>query len=236
VHQSNFRTVGFVEDVPLPALCELGVPVIDDVGSGWLAGQPGAVAGRGGGVPIDEPHLAASVAAGAALTCCSGDKLLGGPQAGLIVGRRDAVDAARRHPLARALRIDKLSLAALEATLRLYRDPEAARREVPVLAMLFANPDTLAARAQQIAAGIGDRARIITAAARIGGGSLPLPELEGPAVALDAEPAALARALRAGEPPVIGRIHDGQVLLDPRTLVEDEVPAVIRAVQAALAG
>jgi L-seryl-tRNA(Ser) seleniumtransferase len=236
VHQSNFRTVGFVEDVPLPALCELGVPVIDDVGSGWLAGQPGAVAARGGGVPIDEPHLAASVAAGAALTCCSGDKLLGGPQAGLIVGRRDAVDAARRHPLARALRIDKLSLAALEATLRLYRDPEAARREVPVLAMLFANPDTLAARAQQIAAGIGDRARIITAAARIGGGSLPLLELEGPAVALDAEPAALARALRAGEPPVIGRIHDGQVLLDPRTLVEDEVPAVIRAVQAALAG
>jgi L-seryl-tRNA(Ser) seleniumtransferase len=236
VHQSNFRTVGFVEDVPLPALCELGVPVIDDVGSGWLAGQPGAVAGRGGGVPIDEPHLAASVAAGAALTCCSGDKLLGGPQAGLIVGRRDAVDAARRHPLARALRIDKLSLAALEATLRLYRDPEAARREVPVLAMLFANPDTLAARAQQIAAGIGDRARIVTAAARIGGGSLPLLELEGPAVALDAEPAALARALRAGEPPVIGRIHDGQVLLDPRTLVEDEVPAVIRAVQAALAG
>jgi L-seryl-tRNA(Ser) seleniumtransferase len=236
VHQSNFRTVGFVEDVPLPALCELGVPVIDDVGSGWLAGQPGAVAGRGGGVPIDEPHLAASVAAGAALTCCSGDKLLGGPQAGLIVGRRDAVDAARRHPLARALRIDKLSLAALEATLRLYRDPEAARREVPVLAMLFANPDTLAARAQQIAAAIGDRARIVTAAARIGGGSLPLLELEGPAVALDAEPAALARALRAGEPPVIGRIHDGQVLLDPRTLVEDEVPAVIRAVQAALAG
>jgi L-seryl-tRNA(Ser) seleniumtransferase len=236
VHQSNFRTVGFVEDVPLPALCELGVPVIDDVGSGWLAGQPGAVAGRGGGVPIDEPHLAASVAAGAALTCCSGDKLLGGPQAGLIVGRRDAVDAARRHPLARALRIDKLSLAALEATLRLYRDPEAARREVPVLAMLFANPDTLAARAQQIAAAIGDRARIVTAAARIGGGSLPVLELEGPAVALDAEPAALARALRAGEPPVIGRIHDGQVLLDPRTLVEDEVPAVIRAVQAALAG
>jgi L-seryl-tRNA(Ser) seleniumtransferase len=105
-----------------------------------------------------------------------------------------------------------------------------------VLAMLFANPDTLAARAQQIAAAIGDRARIVTAAARIGGGSLPLLELEGPAVALDAEPAALARALRAGEPPVIGRIHDGQVLLDPRTLVEDEVPAVIRAVQAALAG
>ncbi len=140
---------------------------------------------------MDEPHLAASVAAGAALTCCSGDKLLGGPQAGLIVGQRDAVAAARRHPLARALRIDKLSLAALEATLRLYRDPERAMREVPVLAMLFADPDTLVARAERIAEGIGERARIVTAVAKIGGGSLPLLELEGPAVALEAEPEAL---------------------------------------------
>jgi L-seryl-tRNA(Ser) seleniumtransferase len=228
VHQSNFRTVGFVEDVAIEALCELGVPVIDDIGSGWLAGQPGPFE--------EEPLIGASVAAGAALTCCSGDKLLGGPQAGLIVGRRDAVDAARRHPLARALRIDKLSLAALEATLRLYRDPEAARREVPVLAMLFADADTLAARAERLAAGIGDRAEIVTAVARIGGGSLPLLELEGPAVALDGEPGALARALRSGEPPVIGRIHDGRVLLDPRTLTDDEVPIVIGAVRGALAG
>ncbi len=260
VHQSNFRTVGFVEDVPVQELCELGVPVIDDVGSGWLASQPGPPgwegrAGAGGGavggeddptvalaggggptVVVDEPHLAASVAAGAALTCCSGDKLLGGPQAGLIVGRREAVAAARRHPLARALRIDKLSLAALEATLRLYRDPEAARREVPVLAMLFADPATLAARADRLAGGIGERASIVTAVAKIGGGSLPLLELEGPAVALDGEPEALARALRSGEPPVIARIHDGQVLLDPRTLTEDELPIVVRAVRGALAG
>ncbi len=235
VHQSNFRTVGFVEDVPVQELCELGVPVIDDVGSGWLASQPDSKEG-GGAEVVDEPQLAASVAAGAALTCCSGDKLLGGPQAGLIVGRRDAVAAARRHPLARALRIDKLSLAALDATLRLYRDPEAARREVPVLAMLFTDPETLAARAERIVTGIGDRARIVTAVAKIGGGSLPLLELEGPAVALDAEPEALARALRCGEPPVIARIHDGQVLLDPRTLTEDEVPIVVRAVQGALAG
>jgi L-seryl-tRNA(Ser) seleniumtransferase len=235
VHQSNFRTVGFVEDVPVEALCELGVPVIDDVGSGWLASQPGQELGSGV-IAVDEPHLAASVAAGAALTCCSGDKLLGGPQAGLIVGRRDAVAAARRHPLARALRIDKLSLAALEATLRLYRDPERAMREVPVLAMLFADPDTLVARAERIAEGIGERARIVTAVAKIGGGSLPLLELEGPAVALEAEPEALVRALRANEPPVIARIHDGQVLLDPRTLTEDEVPIVVRAVRGALAG
>ncbi|MGH2895627.1 MAG: L-seryl-tRNA(Sec) selenium transferase, partial [Solirubrobacteraceae bacterium] len=160
VHQSNFRTVGFVEEVSVEALCELGVPVIDDVGSGWLASQPALLWGAGGGVAVDEPLIAASVAAGAALTCCSGDKLLGGPQAGLIVGRHDAVAAARRHPLARALRIDKLSLAALEATLGLYRDPERARAEIPVLAMLAVDEGTLAARAGRLAAAIGDQASV----------------------------------------------------------------------------
>jgi L-seryl-tRNA(Ser) seleniumtransferase len=224
VHQSNFRTVGFVEEVPVEALCELGVPVIDDIGSGWLAGQPALVGGEGA-----EPDLRDSVAAGAALVCCSGDKLLGGPQSGLIVGRREAVDAARGHPLARALRIDKLSLAALEGTLRLYRDPERARTEIPVLAMLDVGEDELAARAQRIAQEIGGRARIVRAAGRVGGGALPLLALEG-------EPEALAAALRRHEPPVIARIHDGQVLLDPRTLTDDEVPIVVRAVRGALAG
>ncbi len=227
VHQSNFRTVGFVEDVPVEALCELGVPVIDDIGSGWLAGSL---------IAIDEPAIPASVAAGAALVCCSGDKLLGGPQAGLIVGRRETVAAARRHPLARALRIDKLSLAALEATLRLYRDPDRARTEIPVLAMLDMAECDLAARARQIAQAIGEPAQIVRAVGRVGGGALPLLELEGPAVALKGEPEALARALREHEPPVIARIHDGQVLLDPRTLTEEQVPLVVRAAQAALAG
>ena len=220
VHQSNFRTIGFVEDVPVGALCELGVPVIDDVGSGWV----------GGAVAVEEPAVADSVAAGAALVCCSGDKLLGGPQAGLIVGRQDAVAAARRHPLARAMRIDKLSLAALEATLRLYRDPQRALSEIPTLAMLAADEFTLSARAQELARAIGDRARVIRAVARVGGGTLPLLELEGPAVALEGEPEALARVLRANEPPVIGRIHAGQLLLDPRTLTDEEVPMVARAV------
>jgi L-seryl-tRNA(Ser) seleniumtransferase len=220
VHQSNFRTIGFVEDVPVGALCELGVPVIDDVGSGRV----------GGAVAVEEPAVADSVAAGAALVCCSGDKLLGGPQAGLIFGRRDAVAAARRHPLARAMRIDKLSLAALEATLRLYRDPQRALSEIPTLAMLAADELTLSARADQLARAIGDRARVIRAVARVGGGTLPLLELEGPAVALEGEPEALARALRAKEPPVIGRIHAGQLLLDPRTLTDEEVPMVARAV------
>src|SRR5262249_50568343 len=133
VHQSNFRQLGFVEDVPIEALCELGPAVIDDVGSGALE-------------PVhDEPDVRRSVAAGAALTCFSGDKLLGGPQAGLMVGTTPAVEQAKRHPLARALRIDKLSLAALEATLRAHRDHE----DVPVLAML--RGEGLQARAAKLA-------------------------------------------------------------------------------------
>jgi L-seryl-tRNA(Ser) seleniumtransferase len=220
VHQSNFRTVGFVEEVPVETLCELGVPVIDDIGSGWLAVH----------MAVDEPLISDSVAAGAALVCCSGDKLLGGPQAGLIVGRREAVAMARRHPLARALRIDKLSLAALEATLRLYRDPERARNEIPVLAMLDVAEDELAARAQRIAGAIAKGASVVTASAKVGGGALPLLELEGPAVALAGDPEPLARALRKHDPPVIARIHDGRVLLDPRTLTDEDVPLVVRAV------
>ena len=233
VHQSNFRTVGFVEEVPIEALCKLAVPVIDDVGSGWLAGQPGKTEGTL--TAAEEPPLTASVAAGAALVCCSGDKLLGGPQAGLIVGRRDAVATARRHPLARALRIDKLSLAALDATLRLYLDPDRALEQIPVLAMLAADEDTLAARARRLAAAIGDRARVTRATGKVGGGALPLLELEGPVVALDSEPEALARALRHADPPVIARISDGQVLLDPRTLTDADVEPLAVAVRSALA-
>jgi L-seryl-tRNA(Ser) seleniumtransferase len=229
VHQSNFRAVGFVEGVSIEALCGLGVPVIDDVGSGVLADAAG--------MPVlgDEPSLAGSLKAGAALVCCSGDKLLGGPQAGLIVGSRDAVAAARRHPLARAMRIDKLSLAALEATLRLYLDPERARREIPVLAMLEASEDKLAARAEQLREAIGPDAEIVRAVAKVGGGALPLVELEGPAVAVsaDADPVALSRALREADPPVIARIHDGRVLLDPRTLSDDEVELAAAAARAA---
>jgi L-seryl-tRNA(Ser) seleniumtransferase len=218
VHQSNFRAVGFVEEVAIEELCELGVPVIDDIGSGALEAL------------ADEPPIRRSVAAGARLVCCSGDKLLGGPQAGLVLGRREAVAAARRHPLARALRIDKLSLAALEATLQPYRDPTRAVREIPVLAMLNATEEVLAARAERVAAGIGARATIVRATAKVGGGALPLLELEGPVVALDGEPEALARALRSHDPPVIARIHDGRVLLDPRTLSDGDVAAVIAAV------
>jgi L-seryl-tRNA(Ser) seleniumtransferase len=225
-HPSNFRQLGFVQEVEIEELCALGVPVIDDVGSGVLADD----------IPVlaDEPSVRRSVAAGAALVCFSGDKLLGGPQAGILVGRAEAIAAARSHPLARALRLDKLSLAALEATLRLYLDPERARREIPVLAMLTVSAAELSARAGRLADAIGGGASVVGAVAKVGGGALPLLELPGPAVALEAaDPDALAARLRAHDPPVAGRIEDGRLLLDPRTLAEDELDAVAAAARAA---
>ncbi|MDQ6776324.1 MAG: L-seryl-tRNA(Sec) selenium transferase [Actinomycetota bacterium] len=226
-HASNFRTVGFVEQVEIEELCSLGVPVIDDVGSGVLADELELLA--------DEPPVRRSVRAGAALVCFSADKLLGGPQAGVIVGRRDAIEAARSHPLARAVRIDKLSLAALEATLSLYRDPDLARRELPVLAMLTASEEELERRARTLAEATGGE--IVASTARVGGGALPLLELQGPAVALDGGDAgvdALAAALRDGEPAVIGRIQHDRLLLDPRTLTDDEAVEAATAVRAVL--
>jgi L-seryl-tRNA(Ser) seleniumtransferase len=219
-HPSNFRQLGFVQEVEIEELCELGPPVIDDVGSGNLAEDLPAL--------IDEPPVRRSVAAGAALVCFSGDKLLGGPQAGLLVGRADAIAAARAHPLARALRLDKLSLAALEATLALYRDPERARREIPVLAMLLADGPVLRARAERLAEGIGE---VVEGVAKVGGGALPLLELAGPVVAVSGPPEQLAARLRAADPPVVGRIQDGRLLLDPRTLADDEIPAVRAALE-----
>ena len=225
-HPSNFRQLGFVQEVEIEELCELGPPVIDDVGSGNLADDVPALA--------DEPPVRRSVAAGAALVCFSGDKLLGGPQAGLMVGTREAVATARAHPLARALRLDKLSLAALEATLALYRDPERARAEIPVLAMLTADEAALAERARALAEGIGAAAEVVASTAKVGGGALPLLELPGPVVAVAGPPDELAARLRAADPPVVGRIQDGRLLLDPRTLAEDEIAAVAGAVRAAL--
>jgi L-seryl-tRNA(Ser) seleniumtransferase len=231
-HQSNFRTVGFVEEVEIEDLCRLasgpGVPVVDDLGSGALAERVPELG--------DEPSVRRSVAAGCALACFSGDKLLGGPQAGVMVGTRQAIDRCRSHPLARAVRIDKLSLAALEATLRLYRDPAAAAREVPVLRMLTAGEGELRARAESMReriAAAGIDARVIDASARVGGGALPLLELEGPVCAVD--PGALgvdelARRLRAANPPVIGRAREGWLLLDPRTLDDEAAGLAATAV------
>ena len=231
-HPSNFRVVGFVEEAGIEELCGLGVPVIADVGSGRVAE----------GIPAlhSEPHVTAAVAAGAAVTCFSGDKLLGGPQAGIMVGSRDAIGRCRSHPLARALRIDKLSLAALAATLTLYRDPELARAEIPVLRMLTADGEELRELAQAMCDRIGEgggRARVVDAAAKVGGGALPLIELSGPACAVDPAPHSLdelARRLRASTPPVLGRALDGRLLLDPRTLTGDEAQRAADAVVAVL--
>lgn len=234
VHRSNFVQLGFVEDVGIESLCELGVPVIDDVGSGALgpvtlpAGESAAGASSPGGArpaAADEPAVRRSVAAGASLVVFSGDKLLGGPQAGLLVGREEAVEAARRHPLARALRIDKLSLAALEATLRLHRD---APEQVPVPAMLHATD--LRERAERLAAAVPG-ATVIESVARVGGGALPLVELPGPVAALPDD--SLVEALRHADPPLVGRVEDGRLLLDPRTLTPGETDLAVALLEGA---
>jgi L-seryl-tRNA(Ser) seleniumtransferase len=231
VHPSNFRTIGFVEEVGIEALCALGVPTIDDLGSGVLAAGLDELL-------ADEPPVRGSISAGAALVCFSGDKLLGGPQAGILVGKAEAVAACRRHPLARALRVGRLPLAALAATLALYRDPARALREIPVLTMLAADPGTLTRRARRLAEATGGE--VVDTVARAGGGALPLLELRGPAVAIEPAAAggadALAARLRAQDPPLIARIVDGRVVVDPRTLQGDEeLDQAAAAITAALA-
>jgi L-seryl-tRNA(Ser) seleniumtransferase len=243
VHPSNFRAVGFTEEVGLHELCELGhrhgVAVIDDLGSGVLARRDD----RLGALLAGEPAARESVAVGAEVVCFSGDKLLGGPQAGLVVGGRDPIERLRAHPLARAVRIDKLALAALDATLRLHRDPERAQRDIPVLQMLAATEEELAARAERLRAEIAERAggaadlRVTRASGRAGGGSLPLLELEGPVLALTPRSGgadALHARLRQGDPPIVARVHEGAVVLDPRTISEVEVDFVVKAVSEAL--
>jgi L-seryl-tRNA(Ser) seleniumtransferase len=219
VHQSNFRVVGFTEQ---PALTELAaiarrhdVPLLDDLGSGALLDMS------------DEPTAQASLAAGADLVCFSGDKLLGGPQAGIVVGRADLVERLRRHPLHRALRADKLGLAALEGTLLLYLDPERALHEVPVLRMLHEDSNVVRARAERLAEAVGGE--VEETVGRVGGGALPLSELPSFACAVEE---GLVAPLRTHEPPVIGIVRDGRLLLDCRTLTDDECNEVAVAVHA----
>ncbi len=210
VHQSNFRMVGFTSRVHLDQLAALasarGIALVDDLGSGALLGLPQL---------LDEPTARSSVEAGAGLVCFSGDKLLGGPQAGIVVGRAAEVARIKRHPLARAMRIDKLSLAALEATLEIYRDPARAVAEIPVLASASEPADAVRRRAERLAARLGGE--LVATHARVGGGALPLLELDSYACALDGGDE-LARHLRAGDPPVVARVQEGRVLLDCRTL------------------
>jgi len=226
VHSSNYRVVGFTEEVSLSDLVALGaphgVPVMEDQGSGVLIDLAPY------GLP-DEPTVGASVAAGAAVVTASGDKLLGGPQAGLIVGRFDVIQRLKKHPMARALRLDKMTLAALEATLRAYLEEERALREVPTLRMLTTPQSEIRIRAEALAERIrealGDRADVTTAddIARAGGGSLPLADIPSAVVAI-APTAMSAGKLEAllrcgGEPAIVARVKDDRVLLDPRTIL-----------------
>jgi L-seryl-tRNA(Ser) seleniumtransferase len=216
VHQSNFRVVGFTEQPRLEELADIArahdLALIDDLGSGALVDVG------------DEPTARASLAAGADLVCFSGDKLLGGPQAGIVVGRADLVELLRRHPLQRALRADKLTLAALEGTLRLALD---APDEIPVLRMLRQPVETVRARAERLATLVGGE--VEETIGRAGGGALPLTELPSFACAVDEE---LAGRLRVGDPPVIGIVRDGRLLLDCRTLSDEELDEVAEAVRA----
>ena len=222
VHQSNFRLVGFTE---LPSVAELArvaqrhdLPLVDDLGSGALAPSNKVLLS-------EEPSVRESLEAGADLVCFSGDKLLGGPQAGIVVGTAELVERLRRHPLQRAVRADKLTLAALEGTLTLYLEPERALREVPVLRMALEDSDAVRARAERLAELAGGE--VEGTVGRIGGGALPLAELPSFACAVEEE---LAAPLRAGEPPVIGVVRDGRLLLDCRTLSDAEVDEVAAAV------
>ena len=220
VHQSNFRVVGFSERPQLVELAEVSrrheIPLVDDLGSGSLAGIG------------DEPTPAESLRAGADLVCFSGDKLLGGPQAGVVVGRAELVERLRRHPLQRALRADKLTLAALEGTLALALDAES-RDAVPVLRMLHEPVEVVRARAERLAELVGGE--VEETVARVGGGALPLAELPSVACAVEE---GLAEPLRLGEPPVVALVRDGRTLLDCRTLTDaeiDEVAAAVRSLQ-----
>ena len=222
VHQANFRVVGFTEQPELAQLAEVakraGLPLVDDLGSGALS----AIG--------DESTAAASLAAGADLVCFSGDKLLGGPQAGILAGRADLIERLRKHPLQRALRADKLTLAALEGTLALALDPERARNEIPVLRMLAEPVVAVRERAERLAGLVGGE--VEETVARAGGGALPLAELPSFACAIEE---ALFDPLRAGEPPVVGIVRDGRLLLDVRALADSEIDEVAAAVAAARA-
>jgi L-seryl-tRNA(Ser) seleniumtransferase len=239
VHASNYRIEGFTAQVSLEELIALGrksgIPVLVDLGSGALLDVSAA------GVR-PEPLVRDVVSSGADLVTLSGDKLLGGPQAGIILGTRTAVGRLRGHPLARTLRVDKLLLAALQATLAAYLDEDAARREVPVLAMLFEPPEAVRARAerlvQSLRAGLPDPApqlRVEEGKAAVGGGTLPLEGLSTSVVVLDPRPhttaARFERALRNVRPALLGRIREDCVLLDLRTVTGAEeglIPDLVR--------
>jgi len=226
--------VGFTESTPLAEMARLAhqhdLLLLDDIGSGCLVdtAQFGLAA---------EPTVQESIAAGADLTFFSGDKLLGGPQAGIIVGRTELIDRLRRHPLARALRMDKGSIAALAATAIHYLRGEALQK-VPVWQMISMPLEVVQRRARRWARAIGEPTRIVPGRSMVGGGSLPEESLPTRLVAIaphgEAGVAELARRLRLGQPPVVARIEREHLLLDPRTVLPEQDASLIQAVRAAL--
>jgi L-seryl-tRNA(Ser) seleniumtransferase len=239
VHTSNYRIVGFAREASLEELVSLGrergLLVIDDVGSGAMFDVSAIGCGR-------EPVVRESIEAGADLVCFSGDKLLGGPQAGIVVGRWELVARMERHPLMRAVRADKMTLAALGATLRHYRDVEGAMACVPVVGMLAAPLNVVSDRAARLqwllSDGVeGEEFHVASDVSYAGGGSLPGEGLETVVVrwrpsGIGAEEA--ARRLRLGSPPVVARVNEGAVVFDVRTIGDDDLEAVARLVASVL--
>jgi len=241
VHPSNFKVVGFTERPALEELVALGrrfeVPVAEDLGSGWLGWPLDGARGR----PVrdelpealrDEPIVSESVAAGTDLVCFSGDKLLGGPQSGIIAGRRETVDRIRRHPLMRALRVDKLTYAALEATLEEHAIGRG-QEEIPVHRMLRMSKEEIGRRADAVAAALnqaGWTARVIDGMSTVGGGSAPGSELPTRLVELTKDGMTadqIEQHLRSLDPPVIARVQSDRVVLDLRTVTADEQAIVV---------
>jgi L-seryl-tRNA(Ser) seleniumtransferase len=227
VHRSNFALSGYTAEVPLRELAaladELHLPLVYDLGSGLMFGLEAY------GLP-PEPTATQAVADGAALVLMSGDKLVGGPQAGIAVGRREIVASMRANPLARALRVDKLTIAALEATLRLLTDPARAVDRIPTLAMICAPEETIRIRAEAVAGvlrGRGHAAEVVPSVAAVGAGAFPAHEIPSAAIAF--EDASLAGRLRAAPVPVIGRIRDDRVLLDLRSVRPQDDEALVES-------
>ncbi len=235
VHRSNFAIEGFVADVALAGLARLAdphdVPVIYDLGSGLLVSLE-----RYG--LTGEPLASDAVRDGATVVTMSGDKLLGGPQAGILLGRRTAIERIRSNPLTRALRVDKLTLAALEATLALYREPDRAFREIPTLAMIARDVAEVRARARSVAERLSSRGiacEVVDTEASVGGGAFPTARIPSAAVALRGNAEQTDVRLRAGEPPVISRIIEGRIVLDLRTIqpgLEDGLADMVERVLA----